>query len=98
MLTNAHPRLVLAQNGEQSHEASYLFSHLHHPSMKFSFLCILSPCRKRNKAGREIGPIEGQSEADPAAQPPTESAPDLQVRTGTPTLPIPRLSTSRDQE
>jgi len=52
--------------------------------------------RARNKAGSEIGPIEGQSEANPATPRPTESTPDLRI--GTSTLPTLSPLAPRDKE
>ena len=68
--------------------------------MKFSHLLPLpkGDRRRRSKARSEIGPIEGQSEADPVSTTlrPAESTPDLRIDTSTPPMPSP-LAT-RDQE
>ena len=52
--------------------------------------------RNRSKFRSEIGPIEGQSEVDPATPLPTESTPDLRVATSIFSAPSPLAP--RDQE
>ena len=88
----------------ESHEASHLLSDHHQlhrlsDEMKFSNLLPLPKIhrRERSRARSEIGPTEGQTEADPAVPRPMESTPDLRIATSTLT-PTSSPSIPRDQE
>ena len=94
--------LSIGPERSKRHEANYLLSyrHLHRPSDKMEsskFLRIPKIHRRaRSETRGEIGPIEGQSEADLAAPRPTESTPDVRadISTSSTTRPL----VSRDQE
>ena len=98
----ASPRFERWARMNECHEASYLLSrhHLHQLNDKMKFPKFLrlpkGHRRARSKARSEIGPIEGQNEADPATPRPIESTPDLRI--GTSTLPTPGPLTLHDQE
>ena len=93
--------LMVGLKWNASHVSSYLLSYHHphrpHDNMKLPKLRLpKSFHRSRSKARSEIGPIEGQSEVDPAAPRPTESTPELRV--GTSILPPSTPLALRDQE
>ena len=104
----ASGRLVLAQSGMKATRRTICYQttisitqHRLVDKMKLpklsKFLHLPKSLRRnRSKARSEIGPIEGQNEAEPAAPRPTESTPDL--RTGTSDLLTPRPLTPRGQE
>jgi len=86
----------------ECHEASSPLSHRHlrrlRDKMKLPKFLRLpkSHRRARSKARSEIGPIEGQSEADLATPRPAESTPDLRI--GTSALPTPSPLVLNNQE
>jgi len=103
----ASERLVLAQGGMNATRRTICYQttisitqHRLNEKMKLpklsKFLHLPKGLRRnRSKARSEIGPIEGQNEAEPVSRP-TESSPDL--RTVTSDLLTPRPLTPRGQE
>ena len=94
--------LSVGSEWNESHEAIYLLSHHHlhrlNNEMKLPKFFHLPKIHRRaqSKARSEIGPIEGQGEADLATPRPTESTPDLRISAST--LPTPGPLIPRDQE